>query len=233
MADDILFHTFLLVVLLWLCLSWYWMRSRNHLAPYPGQRKPATFAMALWLYHARMSSVQSVCIMHSRSIAPSLPGMCNHQGVAWKLSGSKKTYDSFQHLTQSGQGPGQMKKACIHGNEALPRSAIRRLGRLRGWPTATVSRVVSRRVTSAGDAASRYAPHRAPAPSTRTRHFGPLPRLVVPTLAPLFGRDAAAIGEAFIPAELLLVVELGQEGPPEFEQAPARFPPSGSGASWS
>jgi hypothetical protein len=46
MADDILFHGFLLVVLLWLCLTSDWMGSRNHLTPYPGQRKPAAFAMA-------------------------------------------------------------------------------------------------------------------------------------------------------------------------------------------
>src|SRR6266511_1728843 len=41
MVDDILFHALLLVVLLWLCLTWYWMGAWNRLAPYPGQRKPA------------------------------------------------------------------------------------------------------------------------------------------------------------------------------------------------
>jgi hypothetical protein len=36
MVDDILFHALLLVVLLWLCLTWYWMGAWNRLAPYPG-----------------------------------------------------------------------------------------------------------------------------------------------------------------------------------------------------
>jgi hypothetical protein len=60
MAGDILFHAFLPVVFRWLCLTSYWMGSRNHLAPYPGQRKRAALTMALSLDHARTSAVQSV-----------------------------------------------------------------------------------------------------------------------------------------------------------------------------
>src|SRR5919201_4275815 len=41
---------------------------------------------------------------------------------------------------------------------------------------------------------------------------------------PLFRGHETAIGTGFIPANLLLVVELGQEGPPEFEQPPRLFP---------
>src|SRR6266545_3788811 len=41
MVDDILFHTLLLVVFLWLCLTWYWMEPGNRLAPYLRQGKPA------------------------------------------------------------------------------------------------------------------------------------------------------------------------------------------------
>ena len=83
-------------------------------------------------------------------------------------------------------------QAGPHGIAVLARSAIKRSGRLRGRPglpgrpTAIVSSVCSRRVTSAGDAASRYAPNGVPAPSTRTIHFVPLPRLVLPTLGPPF-----------------------------------------------
>src|SRR5918999_223515 len=57
-------------------------------------------------------------------------------------------------------------------------------------------------------------PTEVPAPSTRTIHFVPLPRLVVPTLGPLFSR--------------------GQRGPPELEQHAGLFPaleppPAGAG----
>jgi hypothetical protein len=41
MVDDILFYALLLVMFLWLCLTWYWLGPWNRLAPYPGQRKPA------------------------------------------------------------------------------------------------------------------------------------------------------------------------------------------------
>jgi hypothetical protein len=50
---------------------------------------------------------------------------------------------------------------------------------------------------------------------------------------PFFGGDKAAISKAFIPAELLRVIELGQEGPPELQQYPRLFPllkPSPTGA---
>jgi len=106
-----------------------------------------------------------------------------------------------------------MKEACIGGDQTFiaddqaaevaqpregalddppsPVAAIRRAGRLRGRPgvpgrpTATVSSVLSRRVPSAGEAASRDAPNGGPAPSPRTIHLVPWPRLVLPTLAPL------------------------------------------------
>lgn len=71
-----------------------------------------------------------------------------------------------------------------------------------------------------------------PAPSTRTIHFAP-PLLVLPTLAPLFGRGEAAIGETLTRADLLLVVELGQKRPPQLQEHP-RFlleaAPTGGGA---
>ena len=54
--------------------------------------------------------------------------------------------------------------------------------------------------------------------------FVPLPRLVFPTLGSFFRRDKAAIGKAFVSAQLLLVVKLGQEGAPEREQHAALFP---------
>jgi len=76
----------------------------------------------------------------------------------------------------------------------------------------------------AGVAAPRYAPSGVPTPSTSTIYFVCLPRFVLPTLAPSFHRDETAIGKALIPAELLLVIELGQEGPPPFEQHPDLFP---------
>src|SRR6266536_3145152 len=52
---------------------------------------------------------------------------------------------------------------------------------------------------------------------------------------PLFRGDEAAIGKALIPAQLLAVVELSQEGPPELEQHAGLFPvleapPAGAGA---
>ena len=90
-----------------------------------------------------------------------------------------------------------------------------------GWcerVTATVSRVASRSRTSAGDAASRYAPSGVPVPSTNTIHFVPLPRLVGPLWRPLCRRGEAPIHEAFVPAELLSVIELSQEGAPQREQ---------------
>jgi hypothetical protein len=51
---------------------------------------------------------------------------------------------------------------------------------------------------------------------------------------PLFRRDTAAIDKAFIPAPLLLVMQLGQEGSPECEQEARLLPgfapaPAGAG----
>jgi hypothetical protein len=111
-----------------------------------------------------------------------------------------------------------------------PRAARKRSGRLQGRPgfpgrpTAPMSRVCSRRVPSAGDAASRYAPNGIPVPSTNTIHVVPLPRVVLPTRAPLFGRHETPVSTALIPAPHCLVVELPQEGPPELEQDTALFP---------
>jgi hypothetical protein len=51
-----------------------------------------------------------------------------------------------------------------------------------------LARVFARRVTSAGDAASRDAPNGGPGPSTRTLHVVPWPHVVFPTSVPLFWR---------------------------------------------
>ena len=65
---------------------------------------------------------------------------------------------------QSRAGPRRARSRLL----SRPWSAIKRSDRLRehtgvpGWPTTTVSRVYSRSVTSAGDAASRYAPNEYP-----------------------------------------------------------------------
>jgi hypothetical protein len=67
-------------------------------------------------------------------------------------------------------------------------------------------------------------PREVPALSTSTIHFVPFPRFVFPPLGPLFRGDEAAIRKALIPAQLFLVVELGEEGPPEREQHAALFP---------
>jgi hypothetical protein len=89
----------------------------------------------------------------------------------------------------------------------------------------------------AGDAESRYAPSGVPWPSTRTIPSLPSPLLVSPTLpwAPLFGRGEAPIGKALIPAQLLLVMELGQQGPLKLKEYSPLFPllevaPAGAGA---
>jgi len=46
LAGDILLQACLPDVLLSLCLPWYWMGSRNHLAPYLEPRQCAVFIMA-------------------------------------------------------------------------------------------------------------------------------------------------------------------------------------------
>jgi len=123
-----------------------------------------------------------------------------------------------------------------------PRAAIRRVGRLRGRPgfpgrpTATVARVCARRGTAAGAAASRdcsqrRSPRHRPAPATSCPGRVSSSRL----WAPLCRGDEAAIDTTVIPAPFLLVIELGQEGPPPLEQYPGLCPrreppPDGTGA---
>ena len=53
---------------------------------------------------------------------------------------------------------------------------------------------------------------------------------------PFFGRGEGAVHEAFVPADLLAVIQLGQEGAPEFQQDTVLLPlpeppPAGGGAS--
>ena len=62
MAGDILLQACLPDVLLWRCLTWHWMGSRNHLAPYLQPRQCAVFIMALWLDLAQSSATQRVCM---------------------------------------------------------------------------------------------------------------------------------------------------------------------------
>ena len=70
---------------------------------------------------------------------------------------------------------GQQALRAFAGASRRPRAADRNRG----------SRVCSRCVTSAGDAASRdAAPRGEPLPSTRTIHFVPWPRVLVPTWGP-------------------------------------------------
>jgi len=93
----------------------------------------------------------------------------------------------------------------------------------------------SRRVTSAGDAASRYSPaeyprHR-PVPST----WCSCRAWWVRFWRPRFCRSNAAIHEALISADLLAVVELREKGPPRRQEHPGLFPlaqsaPAGRGA---
>src|ERR671932_2389279 len=73
-------------------------------------------------------------------------------------------------------------------------------------------------------------PRHRPAPST----LCPCPVWSCRLWAPLFRRDEATIDKAFIPAQLLLVIQLGQEGSPEFEQKARLLPgfepaPAGAG----
>jgi hypothetical protein len=56
----------------------------------------------------------------------------------------------------------------------------------------------------------------------------PFPRLVGPFFAPFFRRGETAVDEALVPPELLAVVELGEQGPPEGRQP--RAPPTAGGA---
>jgi hypothetical protein len=102
--------------------------------------------------------------------------------------------------------------------------------------TATVSRVCSRSVTAAGEAAARdcsqrRSPRHRPAPAT----LCPCRVSSCRAEAPLVGGHEAAIGTACIPPKLLLVVQVGREAPPECEHDPGCFPwleppPTGRGA---
>jgi hypothetical protein len=78
-------------------------------------------------------------------------------------------------------------------------------------------------------------PAEVPAPSTKTIHVVPVPRLVLPPLGPLLRWRNAAIGNAFVPASLVRLVERGQDRPPPLQEPPALFPrcapaPPGPGA---
>src|SRR5712692_879125 len=78
-------------------------------------------------------------------------------------------------------------------------------------------------------------------PAEYPRHR-PVPSTLCPCRAwwgrfwrPLFRRGEAAIHKALIPADLVAVVELGEEGPPQRQQHPGLFPlaqpaPAGRGA---
>lgn len=82
-------------------------------------------------------------------------------------------------------------RCSLNGLLSYPLLAISLTGLVLGlsgqkFYTLTVSSVFSRSLTSAGGAESRYAPSGVPEPSTSTIHFVPLPRLVFPTLSPLF-----------------------------------------------
>jgi hypothetical protein len=66
-AGDILLQACLPDVLLWRCLTWYGMGSRNHLAPSLEPRQCAVFIMALSLDHAQSSAVQRVCLCLGRT----------------------------------------------------------------------------------------------------------------------------------------------------------------------
>jgi hypothetical protein len=122
-------------------------------------------------------------------------------------------------------------KRARRGWLSSPRSAINRSGRLRGRPgllgrpTATALSVRSRSVTAAGDAASRdcsqqRSPRHRPAPSTSSPSRVSSCRPWIP----LVGGHEAAIRTAFIPPNLLLVIELGEKGPPQLEQHPRLLP---------
>jgi hypothetical protein len=74
-------------------------------------------------------------------------------------------------------------------------------------------------------------PRHRPQPST----LGPSPAWFSRPSPPFVGGNKAAIGKACIPPQLLLVVELGQEGAPALEQRAGLFPvcepaPTGTGA---
>jgi len=70
-------------------------------------------------------------------------------------------------------------------------SAMSRFGLVFGLPgpplgTDIVANVSGASLTSAGEAEAMEIPRGKPLPSTTTMHFEPLPRLVLPTLEPLF-----------------------------------------------
>jgi hypothetical protein len=57
-----------------------------------------------------------------------------------------------------------------------------------------------------------------PAPSTITMPCVPLPRIVLPTSAPFYSWEEAPVIKALIPVQFLVVIALGQEGPPQLKQ---------------
>ena len=114
------------------------------------------------------------------------------------------------------------------------------LGQTRAQGIAVGSAVVDRRLgrrrrmrcfksgsinwTSAGLALAMSTPSGVPRPSTRSMIFVPLPRLVLPTQAPLFGRGERAVGHRLVPAERLQPVESVQEPCPRLLEK-SRFGP--------
>src|SRR5919109_4102466 len=98
-----------------------------------------------------------------------------------------------------------------------------------------VSRFFSRCMTSAGEAASKYAPSGYPRHRPKPATSCPCRVSSCRPWSPFFGGNEAVIGKTCIPAQLLLVLELGQKCPPELEQYPGLFsllepPPAGAGA---
>jgi hypothetical protein len=128
----------------------------------------------------------------------------------------------------------RLARRLRHGSEAQAFSSIARWGFFRRCPgpsrgTATVSRVGSRRVTSAGDTDAKRVPTGTPWPSATAIHFAPLPRVVFPTQAPCFRRGNAPV-EGFGPIQSALGVQVGSKGPPGLEPHVLRFPiPAHSG----
>jgi hypothetical protein len=49
-------------------------------------------------------------------------------------------------------------------------------------------------------------------------HFVPLPRLVLPTLSPLFGGCKTAIRKTFIPAQLVFIIEFSRQRAPQLQE---------------
>src|SRR3712207_9035457 len=63
-----------------------------------------------------------------------------------------------------------------------------------------------------------------PPPSTTSITLVPLPRLVLPTATPSFGRHEATVQEHFSPLDLLLPVQEGQQFAPDLLPGAVRFP---------